>query len=208
MDILRDPIWQSISVFAAVFFALLSLRLLLKQCIERILGFDIEDPIPLISEHLKAGPLKILYGECEIDNAYMCSVVFSNTGNTKIKRDNFDGNLSVELTDNGQVVSRDITDQVPQDTLDIKCEISSSFKSVIFEPFVLNKNEEFTLKLLIINGNPKIKAKAHMIEAQLKPFKYAMARSGGGVIDFLKTGFDTFDNLMTGKGLVSRKRAG
>jgi hypothetical protein len=165
IEILRDPIWQSVGIALTILFFLTKYQIQKKRS-KKVLAYDIKETTSLVNIHQSIrAKLKILIGEHQVNTVYVTTVVFLNKGNMPITRQDFDENLSIKFTNEGRLLSYDIVDKSPP-VLNLKIKVSE--KCMEFEPFLLNKEDKFTVKTVIIDGKVNVTPSARIVGGEFK----------------------------------------
>ena len=163
LAVFRDAVWPSIGAFLALIALLVSLWIYRKQKARKILVWT-QSSFPLLSiDKSLQDELTITYRNYAVTAAYMASITLANRGNTPIPRQDYDKPITIVLSDGGEMVSLDYSEN---NTIEITATVTSP-GTITIEPFLLNPNDEVTIRTVIINNRPRIDTKARIVGGTL-----------------------------------------
>ena len=148
----NDPIWSVIGVIATIFFGIVGIIgvvitfLQLTQT-RKLLSFEYQS-ITQIFKIAKGFQEQIeikIKGEA-VRDVYLMIIRFVNSGRTSIRPDDFVHPLKLSLK-NGKILSVEIESTDPPELGDVV--ETKDATSITFKKLLLNRNDEFVLKLLV-----------------------------------------------------------
>ncbi len=177
-DILRDPIWQFISVIAAILFGIVAVAGLIiavkayrQQNKRKELTYQIEDDTPLVrvDKTLKSD-VEIRYRGNVVENVRLVLIKVWNSGALAVKREDYEEPIAFEITGrkclNIQVNSEPQEFINPENLNDILT-VEENF--VKLSPVLLNPADTIALRMLV-SGQGKIRGTARLIDGKLIEF--------------------------------------
>lgn len=109
----------------------------------------------LVNRHIKENKIKFLYDGNELDDITLVEIKIINDGYTPIPKEDFDKSLLILFGSESKILSHEIIENYP-DNLEVNCTSNGDILEI--QPMLLNKNEHFTIKLLLsgkLNANIK-----------------------------------------------------
>jgi hypothetical protein len=162
VDILRDPLWQSVGVFIALLTLVVAYRVLPSQLRRKSLSYSvrIDTLIYYTSEDIKH-QIKVLFLDKEIRNLTALHIEIENDGFVEIKATDFDKPLTVVVDPPDLILSATVSGRSPED-LPVRIDTNME-NEVQIQPLLLNRGDWLRLTLLINDqgevGRPKISAR-------------------------------------------------
>lgn len=148
MEILRDPVWQSVGVLLALFVPL-CIYLLQRQ--RKAVRFEVVTDIPLLTVREKSlGGLQVTFNGAPMQAAGVIVVRFINAGNTPVVRADYESPISMEFPPSLSVLAAEVISSKPQQ-LAVEATIVGS--TVNFSEVLLNSRDSFTCRVLV-DGDP------------------------------------------------------
>jgi hypothetical protein len=147
-EILRDPGWQFlVGSLLAVVTIIVSVAVYMKQRQRKRLSYQIVSNTPLLSveEEIKKD-LVIQYKGKEVKEVDLLVVRIVNTGNIPIDKKDFDRPITLDLGEEAQILTAEISDKKPDE---LQPSINVEQSKVKLEPILLNQGDEITFKMLV-----------------------------------------------------------
>jgi len=151
MEILRDPIWQFLSVAVALITALVLFILQLRR---KALTYDIKSNAPLFVADAKvSGRIAVLLDDIPVQSPRSIVVQIVNTGNLPIRSSDFEKPIAVTLGDHAKVLSAKISDTDPKN---IHPEIDIEDSRIVLHPLLLNPKDSVILEALVDGASGQV----------------------------------------------------
>ncbi|MGC1374657.1 MAG: hypothetical protein WA821_00430 [Anaerolineales bacterium] len=193
LEILRDPIWQTVLGIVAIIIAISALRLQqnIKEISCKILSiaplFDIKDDLQ--------GKLKVLFDNKPVENAFLIVFKIANSGKIPVTADDQKRAITIDFGAE-KILTAEIIEEQP---FDIDASLATENCSVILKPTLLNPGDAVTIKTVAESFNGKISTSARIVGAKqietimpdsdmrigwLKNYKRAIFGAIAGIIGF------------------------
>jgi len=122
-----------------------------KQVNRKELSYSIKNAIQIIDiKSTFKNRFEILFDNKKVDDLSLLIVEFINSGNQTIKKNDFEGNIKLELqqsiNQNIYVLSSDITEKIPEN---ISNNLSGAETSYEITPCLLNPKDRFKVQFLV-----------------------------------------------------------
>ena len=160
LDILRDPIWQFMGVFA---FICPFIYAYFKRN-KKILEYKIISKSKLISvDGSLQNKLSVLFDNKAIHYPILYIMEFANKGNIPIVKSDFDGPIEIVFP-RGDIISID-TDQQNTPYINANYKITGSVVSI--SPFLLNRNNVLSIKLIVDNPGLNVRVQGSIVDGSI-----------------------------------------
>jgi hypothetical protein len=176
-NFLRDPIWQFIGAVLALVIIIITIIFSSKQRKKKKLAYNIitNTPVLSINEELNTN-LEVLFNKSPVKNLQLLIIKLLNTGNTEICKEDFEEPISVNFSENMELLSIEFINKTPSN-LDPHGQYSKKRFSI--NPMLLNSGDSLTIKFLINNYKklPKIEGRikgVKSIEKQKPTYQFFM----------------------------------
>jgi hypothetical protein len=150
LDVWRDPIWQSLGVIIGAVLALVAILISLRQWQRKSLVYEVisKENIVRIADHSIGSDLQISYQGKPINDLYLITVKFINSGNTEIRPEDYIRKIILSFGEHSEILSNKILEQEPNN-LDVKINHDKSQEALLIDPVLLNKKDCFTVQSLV-----------------------------------------------------------
>ena len=149
IDILRDSIWQFVGAIISVLALIVAIIFFYLQRTRKAISYEIISDVAVLSirEELD-GKIELLYERIPVQNVHLIIVKIYNSGNISIRPEDYDEKhpITILLNEESEILSEEIVKMYPNN-LDVI--IKSNKNQLILEPFLLNKKEWVTVKMLV-----------------------------------------------------------
>jgi len=160
MEFFRDPIWTFVAccagvlgVFVPLLFTMLLNR---KRIVCEVLS---NSTIISVAEDVKKR-IKIAIDGNEIENASLISLRFTNSGFTSVKEGDYAENINITFSPETEILEANITDVNPNSLTPV---LNFDKSKVEINPLLLNRNDYFTIKILVKGNASKINIKDRIL---------------------------------------------
>lgn len=149
LEIIRDSLWQFITVVIAIIAIIVSIILYLIQRRRKALSWEIISNTPLLSidEEIK-GDLQILFAGKPVQDIQLIILKIINSGNIPIKYTEYERPIYLKLGENAQILSAKVTEKNPSN-LETSVKINKEGTRAELEPTLMNEGDSFTIKMLV-----------------------------------------------------------
>lgn len=156
-EIIRDPLWQ----FVGVTLTVVSLVIVFLQIKRKELSYNIIINTPLLSvnESIK-DKITILYEDVIVENLQFIILRICNTGNTSIKKTDYERPLSFSFGQNSSIFPVVVADVKPEN---LRISYKKEGHKIIIDPVLLNKKDEFSIKFFVKNFNGEINTDCRIV---------------------------------------------
>lgn len=132
----------------------------------REISIDVIEQLPLSRQAaLASRGLNVKFGDKVVVDPYVSRITIKNSGNSAITREDFDGPITLTLSDGAVVLTAEVDDKRPAD---LRVAMAPTEKSVEIAPLLLNPDDEFTIGILSSGSKPNI-AGAHHVRNAARP---------------------------------------
>jgi hypothetical protein len=153
-DILSDSLWQFVGAIAAIIAVFISVGVYIKQRRIKNLSFQIVSRTPLLSMSDELdGVLQIQYDGVPVQQVHLIVIKFINSGNVSILASDYERAISINFGKEAQILTAEIVETNP-DTLEPS--LINEDNSVQITPILLNKNDTFSIKMLVCKFEDEI----------------------------------------------------
>jgi len=154
MDILRDPVWQSIGAILAVVAIIISIALYRRQRRHKALSYEIISRIPLLGmeEEIK-GNLQILFNGKPVQQVHLIVVKITNSGNMPIVSTDYERTISLRFGEKAHTLTAEVAETNPNS---LRTTAKIEGKKVVLTPTLLNQEDSVTLKMLVSEFSEQI----------------------------------------------------
>ena len=158
MEILRDPLWQSVGAFLVVG-ATIVIYFLRRR--KKRFAYEIISSSSLLSmrDELERN-LEIRYGGHEVKDVHLINLKFYNSGNVPIKSEDFERCISIDFGGESRVLSSEVMDTNPQ-SLEIEYDTSKS--TIKLDPVLINSKDSFSIKALVSDYQNELDVDARIV---------------------------------------------
>jgi hypothetical protein len=159
IEILRDPIWQTVLGIVAIIISISAIRFQqnIKEITCKILSiaplFDVKDDMQ--------GKLKFLFDDKPVKTAFLIVFKIMNSGKTPVTADDQKRAITVNIPAD-KILTADIIEKNPHD---IDASITTQNCSITLEPTLLNPGETITIKTVAESFSGKITTSARIVGA-------------------------------------------
>jgi len=146
-ELLNNPtFWQIVSLFAVLTIGAITIY---QQFSKKSLAYIVLSEIPLLSinKAIKS-KLEIYFDGTPIKDVYLVVLKIINNGRLPISSKDYEEPLSFNFGQNANILEADIVDKSPP-ILKPKFSYRTPPNKISFEPFLLNKKDFITIKLII-----------------------------------------------------------
>lgn len=157
LEILRDPLWQTILGIVAIIISVGTIRSQqsIKELSCRILSIA---PLFNVNDDME-GKLKFLFNDKPVKNAFLIILKIINSGKAPITADDQKRAITIDIGAE-KILAAEIIETQPSD---MGANISTSNLSIVLEPTLLNSNETVTIKSVVESFGGKISASARIV---------------------------------------------
>lgn len=157
MDILRDPLWQTILGIVAIIISIGAIRLQqnIKELSCKVLSIA---PLFNIKDDMQ-GKLKFSFDDKPVKNAFLIILKIVNSGKVPITADDQKRAITIDIGAE-KILAVEIIETQPAD---LGANISTNNSSIILEPTLLNSNETVTIKSVVESFSGKVSASARIV---------------------------------------------
>jgi hypothetical protein len=150
LDVWRDPIWQSLGVIVGAVLALVAILISLRQWQRKSLVYEVisRENIVRIADRSIGSDLQISYQGKPVNDLYLITVKFMNSGNTEIRPEDYSRKIILSFGEHSEILSNKILEQEPNN-LDVKINHDKSQEALLIDPVLLNKKDCFTVQSLV-----------------------------------------------------------
>jgi hypothetical protein len=150
-EIIRDPLWQFIGAIIAV----LSVVIVIYQTKRKELSYwtIINTALLSIDSEIK-DKIAILYEDKIVDDLQLIILRISNTGNTQIEKRDYERPLSFSFGEGSNIIAESVYEKDPEN---LEITYQKEVDKIIFDPILLNKKDEYSMKLFVGNFKGDIK---------------------------------------------------
>jgi hypothetical protein len=161
-DIIRDPFWKIVGVVISIIPIIIAFTQIKRKRLSywivlatpiAWLHEDFKEFLTLIYELYDNAPQ--LYEDTNINNLYLIILRVSNTGNGPITKSDYERPISISCEEGSKIIHESLIEKKPEN-LEITYQKFHN-RRVVFDPILLNKKDEFSIKLIVSNYNDDIK---------------------------------------------------
>lgn len=162
MDFIQSPVVQFIGlVLIPVIAILVAVLIYLKQKQKKKISYKILSRTSLLSvEEAIEKEVEILYKGQKIKQVQLIILQITNSGTLPVKREDFDVPLSIKFEKETKLLSATILEKEPKD-LEISLDVNEN--SVILPPFLLNPDDNFSIKILASKVDKDLKIEGRIV---------------------------------------------
>lgn len=157
IDILRDPLWQTILGIVAIIISIGAIRLQqnIKELSCKVLSIA---PLFNVKDDMQ-GKLKFSFDDKPVKNAFLIILKIINSGKVPITADDQKRAITIDIGAE-KILAAEIIETQPTD---LGANISTNNSSIILEPTLLNSNETVTIKSVVESFSGKVSASARIV---------------------------------------------
>jgi len=153
-EFLRDGIWQFIGAFFGFVAIVISIIVYFAQRRNKRLAYEIFSQTSVINTTDEvAGKIQILFEGKPVKKVHLLVIKIANIGNVPITKNDYERAVSLNFSENVQILSNEISSTYPEN---LKAEIDIIENSIIVKPILLNGGDALTIKTLISEYDEKI----------------------------------------------------
>jgi len=153
-EVLRDPIWQIVSVFVAIIAVFVSVGLYFKQRRRKSLSYEIIASTSLFSmkEEIK-GKIRILYDDKPVQQVHLIELKLKNSGNMPILHTDYERPVSLNFGEEAQILTTEIREMNPEN---LGASVLIEKNKVTIGKTLMNEGDSFNIKMLVSKFDGKI----------------------------------------------------
>ena len=147
LEILRDPVWQSIGAICALITIIASVSFYWMQHGRKELSYEIVSRTPLLSvaEELQ-GRFQILFDGKPVNKVHLIVLRVSNTGNTPVIATDYERQVSFKFGEGARILSSEVSEADPKS---LAASVVSNESGIALQPILMNSGDSVTIKTLL-----------------------------------------------------------
>jgi len=150
-----------IGVGVSIIFGIITLLVYLNGKQYKLLSHQIISEYPLVSiDEEVRGKLQILLDNNPVENLHLLLIKFMNTGNLPIAASDYERPITIQLQNAAYVLSAEVVEAFP---FNLQASLLTEKNSVTVEPFLMNREDYFTIKILAAEYDAPFQLDARII---------------------------------------------
>jgi hypothetical protein len=195
-DFLQNPVFQFtanaiIAIAAIVVTSIVSIWIYKRQQRRKELSYDVISEAPVISiRESVANRVKVEFDGQPVKEVTLVVLKVMNTGNTAIKKDDYEEPLAFVFKGRG-VVSSEVVETEPDDLIDdtarkIFLQVPASSQEFLeFPKFLLNPKQSITFSVLLDGSKGEITKRGRIVDGEIKQVQKSGVGRGTAVFNLI-----------------------